>query len=150
MYHARELMNSLEDIDLELYTDVMVMLSINDVKRPALKEWQVKKVSEKLVIQSYMLTWSRFKNEQHSLYVKIGKFCYKYKLFCKLFLLLLFQVAEDLCLSLQDLSRKTRVYIYWIEVPASLHSRIAYMGQVLFAPNSRKLHFSFSGLRQVC
>ena len=137
MYHARELMNSLEDIDLELYTDVMVMLSINDVKRPALKEWQVKKVSEKLVIQSYMLTWSRFKNEQHSLYVKIGKFCYKYKLFCKLFLLLLFQVAEDLCLSLQDLSRKARVY--YIDVPASLDPRISYMGQVLLAPNQLRI-----------
>ena len=60
----------------------------------------------------------------------IGKLCYKYKLFCKLFLLLLFQVAEDLCLSLQDLSRKARVY--YIDVPASLDPRISLnMGQVL-------------------
>ena len=51
-YHARELMNSLKDLDLDLYTDVMVMIGINDVKRLGINEWQVKKVSEKLVICS--------------------------------------------------------------------------------------------------
>ena len=76
MYLASHPKSSLENIQPDTYTDVIVMVGINNVKRPGLKEWKDKKVSDKLVIQSYRLTitWSRLvNNEQHILYVKIGK-----------------------------------------------------------------------------
>ena len=74
MYLASHPKSSLENIQPDTYTDVIVMVGINNVKCPGLKEWQDKKVSDKLVIQSYRLTitWSRLNNEQHILYVKIG------------------------------------------------------------------------------
>ena len=56
MYLASHHKSSLENIQPNTYTDVIVMVGINNVKRPGLKEWQDKKLSDKLVIQSYRLT----------------------------------------------------------------------------------------------
>ena len=75
VYHTRDLKNSLENIELQSYTDVMVMLGINDVKRPGMKEWQVKKVREKIVIQSYMLTCSRLVDLKTSSTFYTSTFC---------------------------------------------------------------------------
>ena len=56
MYLASHPKSSLENIQPDTYTDVIVMVGINNVKCPGLEEWQDKKVSDKLVIQSYRLT----------------------------------------------------------------------------------------------
>ena len=42
--------SSLENIQLDTNTDVMVMVGINDVKHVGLKKWQFKKVQAALIV----------------------------------------------------------------------------------------------------
>lgn len=50
MYLASHPKSSLENIQPDTYTDVIVMVGINNVKRPGLKEWKDKKVAGDLCL----------------------------------------------------------------------------------------------------